>query len=136
MLKVAASIPVRGGTVLLCARRSSGGTAHEGAGATCQFDLQSLTPLSVAGCGRLELGVCHWATSVALLQVGDNLPIRFSSGGLFREDFTLPFLVEFKKIIVNIFCKIYSLLQKINSNNNINNNYYYKFISIYIFQYL
>ena len=24
----------------------------------------SLTPLSVAGCGRLQLGVLHWATSI------------------------------------------------------------------------
>ena len=40
------------------------GTAHEGGGATSQLDLPSLTPLSVAGCGRLQLGVLHWATSV------------------------------------------------------------------------
>ena len=32
--------------------------------ATSQLDLPSLTPLSVAGCGRLQLGVSHWATSV------------------------------------------------------------------------
>ena len=37
-----------------------------------QFDLPSLTPLSVAGCGRLQLGASHWVTSVALLQVHDN----------------------------------------------------------------
>ena len=37
-----------------------------------QFDLPSLTPLSVASCGRLQLGVAHGATSVALLQVVDN----------------------------------------------------------------
>ena len=30
-------------------------------GATSQLDLLSLTPLSVAGCGRLLLGVLHWA---------------------------------------------------------------------------
>ena len=29
-----------------------------------QLDLLSLTSLSVAGCGRLQLGVCHWDTSV------------------------------------------------------------------------
>ena len=46
---------------ILCTRRS-GGTAHEGA--TSQLNLPSLTPLSVAGCGRLQLGVPHWATSV------------------------------------------------------------------------
>ena len=33
-------------------------------GATSQLDLPSLTPLSVAGCGRLQLEVPHWATSV------------------------------------------------------------------------
>ena len=32
-------------------------------GATSQLDLPSLTPLSVAGCGRLQLGAPHWATS-------------------------------------------------------------------------
>ena len=32
----------------------------------------SLTPLSLARCGRLQLGVALWATSVALLQVVDN----------------------------------------------------------------
>ena len=33
-------------------------------GATSQFDLPSLTPLSVAGRGQLQLGLTHWATSV------------------------------------------------------------------------
>ena len=33
-------------------------------GETSQLDLPSRTPLSVAGCGRLQLGVPHWATSV------------------------------------------------------------------------
>ena len=37
-----------------------------------QLDLPSLTPLSRAGGGRLQLGVSHLATSVALLQVVDN----------------------------------------------------------------
>ena len=46
-----------------CTRRSEG-TAHEGGGATSQLDLPSLTPLSAAGCGRLQLGVPHLATSV------------------------------------------------------------------------
>ena len=36
-----------------------------------KFDVPSLTPLSVAGCGRLQQGVASWATSVALLQVVD-----------------------------------------------------------------
>ena len=37
-----------------------------------QLDLPSLTPLSVAGCIRLQLLADHWVTSVALLQVVDN----------------------------------------------------------------
>ena len=36
-----------------------------------QFNLPFLTPFSVAGCGRLQLGVTPWATSVALLKVVD-----------------------------------------------------------------
>ena len=44
--------------------RRSGGTAHEGGSAAGKLDLPSLTPLSVAGCGRLQLGVPNWATSV------------------------------------------------------------------------
>ena len=56
---------------ILCTRRSRG-TAHEGGVTACQLDLPSLTQLSVAGCCRLQLGVAHWATSVALLQVVDN----------------------------------------------------------------
>ena len=34
-----------------------------------QFHLPSLTPLSVAGCGRLQLEAANWATSVTLLKV-------------------------------------------------------------------
>ena len=48
---------------ILCTRRS-GGTAHEGGFATSQLVQSSLTPLSVAGCGWLQLRVPHWATSV------------------------------------------------------------------------
>ena len=58
---------------ILCKRRS-GGTVRvgycEGGGSTVrdgrssQLDLPSLTPLSIAGCGRLQLEVQHWATSV------------------------------------------------------------------------
>ena len=33
-------------------------------GATSQLDPPSLTPLSVNGCGQLQLGVPRWATSV------------------------------------------------------------------------
>ena len=32
--------------------------------ATSQSDLPSLAKLSVAGCGRQQLGVPHWAASV------------------------------------------------------------------------
>ena len=48
-------------------------TMHDGAqgvlpmrvgGATSQLDLPFLTPLSVAGCGWLQLGVPNWAASV------------------------------------------------------------------------
>ena len=37
-----------------------------------QLDLPFLMSLSIARCGRLQLGVATWATSVALLQVVDN----------------------------------------------------------------
>ena len=37
-----------------------------------QLELLSLTLLSVADRGRLQLGIANWATSVALLQVVDN----------------------------------------------------------------
>ena len=37
-----------------------------------QLDLQSLTPLSVTGYGRLQLGAVHFATSVTLVQVVNN----------------------------------------------------------------
>ena len=46
------------------ARGAQGGIAHVDRGATSQLDLPSLTPLSVAGCGRLQLGVHYLATSV------------------------------------------------------------------------
>ena len=45
---------------MLCTR-SSEATAHVGGG---QLDLPSLMLLSVAGCGRLQLGVPDLATSV------------------------------------------------------------------------
>ena len=72
---------------------SSGGTSLcRLGGATSHLDLPSLTPLSVACCGLLQLGVAHWATSVDL-QVFDNWPhilwYRFSIGSLMAiEDFT------------------------------------------------
>ena len=64
-------------------------------GATSQLDLPSLTPLSVAGCGRLQLGVPHRATSVALLQVVDNWPDSILLWGLLAiEDFTFTLTVR------------------------------------------
>ena len=33
-----------------------------------QLDLPTLTPMSLAGSGQLQLGAPHWATSVALKQ--------------------------------------------------------------------
>ena len=65
MLKLQDRFPVelRLHRFILCTKRS-GVTAHEGGGGTSQMDLPSLTPLSVASCGRLQLGVDYWATSV------------------------------------------------------------------------
>ena len=64
MLKLQGRFPVeqRLHRFILCTRRT-GGTAHEGGGATSQVDLPSQTPLSVAGCDRLQLGVPHWVAS-------------------------------------------------------------------------
>ena len=64
-----------------------------GGGATSQLDLPSLTPLSVAGCGRLQLGVPHWAISVNYCKYLIIEPTfcgsRFSTGRLLAiEDFT------------------------------------------------
>ena len=61
-------------------------------GATSQLDLPSLTPLSVAGRGRLQLGVPHWATSVdyrkQLIIDTTFCGSRFSTGRLLAiEDF-------------------------------------------------
>ena len=52
------------------------------------LDLPSVTPLSVAGCDRLQLGAPHWATSVGLLQVVDNYPTFCGSRFLAIGDFT------------------------------------------------
>ena len=50
--------------IAVCTTWSSGGAALcRVGGATSQLDLPSLTPLSVAGCGWLQLGAPHWATS-------------------------------------------------------------------------
>ena len=50
--------------IAVCNTWSSRGTALcRVEGATSQLDLLFLTPLSVAGCGWLQLGAPHWATS-------------------------------------------------------------------------
>ena len=49
---------------ILCTRGAQGVLPMRVGGATSQLDLPSLTPLTVAGCGRLQLGVAHFATSV------------------------------------------------------------------------
>ena len=51
-------------TVQYAIRGAQGALLMRMGGATSQLDLPSLVPMSVAGCGRLELGVPHWATSV------------------------------------------------------------------------
>ena len=49
---------------ILYARGAHGVLPMRVGGATSQLDLPSLTPLSVTGCGRLQLEVSDWATSV------------------------------------------------------------------------
>ena len=39
----------------------------------CQLYMTSLMTLSIPGFGQLQMGAAYWATSVALLQVVDNL---------------------------------------------------------------
>ena len=57
----------------LCNTWSSGGTPLcRVGGATTQLDLPSLTPLSVASCGRLQLGAPPLGYFGKLLQVVDN----------------------------------------------------------------
>ena len=60
---VARSIPLRC-TDLYYARGAQGVLPMRMGGATSQLDLPFLTPLSVAGCGWLQLGVSHLAASV------------------------------------------------------------------------
>ena len=64
-------IPSRGCSHLYCASGAQGVLPCKGRAVTqpCKLDGPSPTELSVAGCGRLQLGVDHWATSVPLLQV-------------------------------------------------------------------
>ena len=53
-------------TYLYYARGTLGVLPMRVGGATSQLDLPSLTQLPVAGCGRLQLGVPNWATSVII----------------------------------------------------------------------
>ena len=53
-----------GCTDLYYARGAQGVLPIRVGGKTTQLDLPSLTPLSVAGCSWLQLGVPHWAASV------------------------------------------------------------------------
>ena len=52
---------------ILCTRFSQGVLPMWVGGATSQLDLPTQPSLSIAGYGRLQPGVAHWATSVALL---------------------------------------------------------------------
>ena len=74
-------------------------------GATSQLDLPSLTPLSVASCGRLQLGVLYWATSVDYCKQLIIDPIfcgsRFSTvRPLAIEDFTF-LLTQYEDSVPN-----------------------------------
>ena len=69
MLKVAIGCKIESRLWLSCtdlyyARGAQGVLSMRVGGATSQLDLPSRTPLSLAGCGRLQLGVPHWASSV------------------------------------------------------------------------
>ena len=88
----------RGCTDLYYARGTQGVLPMRvvGVGTTSQLDPPSLTPLSVAGFVRLQLGVTNWAASVTSLQLVDNWPpptfcgSRFSTGRLLAiEDVTI-----------------------------------------------
>ena len=79
---------------ILYARGAQGVLPMRVGGATSQLDLPSLTPLSVADCGWLQLGVPNWAASVycKLLIIDPTFcGSRFSTGRLVAiEDFMLP----------------------------------------------
>ena len=73
-------------------------------GATSLLDLQSLTPSSVAGCGRLQPGVPHWATSVYYCKYLIIDPTfcgsRFSNGSLLAiEDHNIFIFLELLRIV-------------------------------------
>ena len=93
MLKVATSIPGSGCTNLYYARGAQEVLPIRVGGAS-QFDLPFLTPLSVAGCGRLQLRVTNWALSINpkyLIIYPTFCGSRLSTLRLlYIEDFTLP----------------------------------------------
>ena len=77
----------------LCNTWNSGGTALYMVGGNSQsIGSMSLTPLSVAVCGQLQLGASHWATSESLQQVVDNFTWKL----LAIEDFTFNFYRVYK----------------------------------------
>ena len=79
------------------------GTAMCRAGGNSQIlVLPSLTPLSIAICGRLQLGAPHWATLVALLSEVDKLTphsVVVDGRHLAIEDFTFlhSFIVKLQR---------------------------------------
>ena len=94
-------IPARGRdwTDLYFARGAQGVLPMRVGGATSQLDLPSLTPLSVAGCGRLQLRVPHWDTSVdyckQLIIVPTFCGSSFPTGRLLAiEDVMLVFYIS------------------------------------------
>ena len=96
VVAVARSIPLRC-TDLYYAWGAQGVLPMRVGGATSQLDLPSLTQLSVADCGWLQLAVPQWAASVHYWKLLIIDPTfcgnRFSTGRLLAiEDFTFSFL--------------------------------------------
>ena len=71
-LKVAGQFPADAAPIYTVHKGTQGVLPMRLVGVTSQLSLPPLMPLSVAGCGKLQLEAPHWATSVALLQVVDN----------------------------------------------------------------
>ena len=109
--EVARSIPAVAETApIYTMHEALKGTAHEGGGATSQLGLPSLTPLFVAGCGTLQLGVPYWATSVDYCKWLIIDPIfcgsRFSTGRLLAiEDFF--YFIPFSTPEHNLFIQLH-----------------------------
>ena len=64
MLKLQGRLPAEAALIYTMHEGAQGSLPMRVGGATSQLDLPSLTPLSVAGCGWLQLGVSNWAASV------------------------------------------------------------------------